>query len=257
MHDAFGRLRDMTREWKLGVIAVKLDIRGAFDHVHRRAVADFVEGRLTNEGVPYELRFLLRLLDVNRLEGCAPGGTAISVESNRGIRQGSPESAEIFGLLIASIVTELKNGEAWRRPSGDMLDVPADVGCYQDDIFLWGEQAGPVAHNVALISAALRKVGLQLAGEKTAVVASKYYKGVRHICVDGVRVEFQPKGTSIRVLILMLLHISKRSKGADCFPCQQSPAMWSGFAGHEGLLRSHACRRVLELDCGLASLGEG
>ena len=200
MHGAFGRLRDMTREWQLGVIAVKLDIRGAFDHVRRRAVADFVEGHLTNEGVPYELRFLLRLLDVNRLEGCAPGGAAISVESNRGIRQGSPESAEIFGLLIASIVTELKNGEAWRCPSGDMLDVPADVGCYQDDIFLWGEQAGPVAHNVALISAALRKVGLQLAGEKTAVVASKYYKGVRNICVDGVRVEFQPKGTSIRVL---------------------------------------------------------
>ena len=163
MHATFGRLRDMAREWRLGMIAVKLDIRGAFDHVHRRAVADFIEGYLTNASVPYELRFLLRLLDVNRLEGCAPGGAPVRVESNRGIRQGSPESAEIFGLLIASIIGKLKDGKQWKCPNGNMQDVPADVGCYQDDIFLWGEQAGPVAHNIGLISDALRRVGLRLA----------------------------------------------------------------------------------------------
>ena len=200
MHGTFSRLRDMTREWRLGVIAVKLDIRGAFDHVHRRAVADFVESHLTNARVPFELRFLLRLLDVNEMQGCAPGGASISVTSNRGIKQGSPESAEIFGLLIAKIVTQIKAGRDWRSPNGSLADLPADVGCYQDDIFVWGEQAGPISHNIALISNALAKVGLQLAGEKTAVIASKYYKGARHITVDGLRVEFQPAGTSIRVL---------------------------------------------------------
>ena len=232
MHGTFGRLRDMAREWRLGMIAVKLDIRGAFDHVHRRAVADFIEGYLTNASVPYELRFLLRLLDVNRLEGCAPGGAPVRVESNRGIRQGSPESAEIFGLLIASIIGELKDGKQWKCPNGNMHDVPADVGCYQDDIFLWGEQAGPVAHNIGLISDALRRVGLRLAMEKTSVIASKYYKWARHLIVDGVRVEFQPSGTSIRVLGLDF--------DLDAPAHQQAKEVmgkvWAAFHANKGLL---------------------
>ncbi|CAE7780059.1 unnamed protein product [Symbiodinium sp. CCMP2592] len=200
MHGTFSRLRDMSREWRVGVIAVKLDIRGAFDHVHRRAVADFITTHLQGEDVPFETRFLLRLLDVNRLEGCAPGGARLSVDCNRGIRQGSPESAEIFGLLVSCIISRLKSGNQWRVPNGLLQDLPADVGCYQDDIFVWGEQSGPISHNIGLISQALREVGLELAREKTSIIASKYYKGVRYVVVDGLRVEMQPPGSSIRVL---------------------------------------------------------
>ncbi|CAE7354544.1 unnamed protein product, partial [Symbiodinium sp. CCMP2456] len=197
LHGACGRLRDMTREWRLGVVAVKLDIRAAFDTVHRRAVADFLCGLVRS---PSELRFMLQLLDDNRLVGCAPGGAPLDVRSNRGIRQGSPESAEIFGLMIAHVVHQLKGGKTWKKPAQPVDDMPADIGCYQDDIFVWGENPRKIASNIEMISAELKKLGLSLAAEKTAVICSKYYKGVRYMSIDGVRIDFLPPGSSLRVL---------------------------------------------------------
>ncbi|OLQ08069.1 putative 149 kDa protein [Symbiodinium microadriaticum] len=197
MHGAMSRLRDMVREWRLGVVVVKLDIRGAFDCVHREEVANFLIERIQ---APYELRFLLQVLGENVLEGCAPGGAPVRVRSNRGIRQGSPESAEIFGLIISDVICRLKCSGSWRKPGPPLDDMPADVGCYQDDIFLWGECPRRLAHNVDLIAQELKKLGLSLATEKTGVVASKYYRGRRTIHVAGQDVAFSEPGSSLRIL---------------------------------------------------------
>ncbi|CAE7790969.1 pol [Symbiodinium sp. CCMP2456] len=197
MHGAMGRLRDMTREWRLGVLAVKLDIKGAFDNISRAAVADYLTQKVKE---PFELRFLLQLLADNVLVGCAPGGASVHLQSNRGIRQGSPESAELFGLIVSQIITELKDGILWKKPGPPIADIPADVGCYQDDIFVWGENPRWISHNIKLIASELSKIGLSLACEKTAVISSKYYKGVRYLDVAGKRVDFLPAGSSLRVL---------------------------------------------------------
>ena len=66
-------LRDVTREWRTGVVAVKLDVKGAFDYIDRGCVATFLEERLADAGVPFELRFLLGLLAENKMTGTAPG----------------------------------------------------------------------------------------------------------------------------------------------------------------------------------------
>ncbi|CAE7406906.1 unnamed protein product, partial [Symbiodinium microadriaticum] len=157
MHGAMSRLRDMVREWRLGVVVVKLDIRGAFDCVHREEVANFLIER-------------------------------------------SPESAEIFGLIISDVICRLKCSGSWRKPGPPLDDMPADVGCYQDDIFLWGECPRRLAHNVDLIAQELKKLGLSLATEKTGVVASKYYRGRRTIHVAGQDVAFCEPGSSLRIL---------------------------------------------------------
>ncbi|CAE7710560.1 unnamed protein product, partial [Symbiodinium sp. CCMP2456] len=212
LHGTFGRLRDMTREWRLGVVAVKLD--------------------LAEEGVPFELRYLLRLLAENDMMGCAPGGASVSIRANRGIRQGSPESAELFGLIVAAIVTKQKVSHKWVAPGPPLEDVPADVGCYQDDIFLWGENPYKIAKNISLLADALREVGLQLATEKTAIISSKYYKGVRHMMVDGRHVDMLPLGSSLRVLGLDF--------DLDAPAHQQAKEVmgriWSAFHTHKTLL---------------------
>ena len=97
-------------------------------------------------------------------------------------------------------MTRLKTSGRWKSPVGALSDIPADVGCYQDDIFLWGDNTAHLSHNVGLLAEALGAIGLQLAQEKTSVVCSKYYKGVRFIDIAGCRVEFQPPGSSMRVL---------------------------------------------------------
>ena len=229
MHGAFGRLRDMTREWRMGVIAVKLDIKAAFDNISRGAVADYLSQHLE---ASFELRFLLRLLDDNVLQGCAPGGAGVSINSNRGIRQGSPESAELFGLIVAQIITELKSGARWRCPAGCLADSPADVGCYQDDIFVWGENPRWISHNIKLISEELHKIGLALAGNKTSVIASKYYKGVRYLDIAGERVEFLPVGSSLRVLGLDFdLDASANQQAKEIMS-----RVWNAFHSNKSLL---------------------
>eukprot|EP00439_Symbiodinium_sp_Y106_P015604 s5064_g2.t1 len=172
---SLSRLRDITREWRLGMIVVKLDIRAAFDHLSREAVADYIHTNLTGCCLSFEERFLLLSLAENVLVGAAPGGAEVRIRANRGIRQGSPESAEIFGMLVAQIATS-------------------------DDIFVWGGEPRLVGRNIQLLSDALRKVGLTLAANKTTVIASKYYKGADYVDIDGERVQIQPPGTSLRAL---------------------------------------------------------
>ena len=87
----FTRLRDVCREWREGIVAIKLDVKGAFDFIDRGRVADYLEQRLAEAETTYELRFLLLLLAENVLRGAAPGGGVVTIQSNRGIKQGSPE----------------------------------------------------------------------------------------------------------------------------------------------------------------------
>ena len=72
----FTRLRDVTREWRCGIVAAKLDVRGAFDFIDRGAVASFMQERLDKPERRFELRFLLCLLAENIMMGTAPGNDA-------------------------------------------------------------------------------------------------------------------------------------------------------------------------------------
>ena len=232
MHGVLGRLRDMTREWRLGVVLVKLDIEGAFDFVNRKAVADFIDTRLDNGEMAFEKRFLLKLLDENTLRGSAPGGASVRVRCNRGIRQGSPESAEIFGMLVSDVVNRIKASGRWRNPTGRLQDIPADVGTYQDDIFLWSDNAGVLEKNIDLIAGELRLLGLRLAVKKTCIIASKYYKGRRVVRVDGIDVPILDCGSSVRVLGL--------DYDLDAPAVQQARELhgrvWSAFHEHKTFL---------------------
>ncbi|CAE7868918.1 unnamed protein product, partial [Symbiodinium sp. KB8] len=195
-----GRVRDMTREWRLGMVIIKLDIRGAFDCLDRMAVVRYVQRHLQGCQMPFEERFLLKLLAENQLIGSAPGGAKVAIRANRGIRQGSPESAELFGMIVSEIITDLKTNGMWKMPAGELSDMPADIGSYQDDIVLWGDNVGIMSKNIKALADRLRGVGLQLATNKTKIIASKYYKGTRTVMIDGEKVDIQPLGTSLRVV---------------------------------------------------------
>ncbi|CAE7399076.1 unnamed protein product, partial [Symbiodinium sp. KB8] len=94
---AFTRLRDNVREWKLPAVCAKLDVRGACDRVHRQAAVQLMCDRTRNHKLNAEVRWLIRQLGTNQLQGCVPGGDMICVECTQGIKQGAPESAELFG----------------------------------------------------------------------------------------------------------------------------------------------------------------
>ena len=196
----FTRLRDNTREWKLPVVCAKLDVRGAFDKVRRSAAVDLLVGRTRNHKLNAEVRWLVRQLATNSLEGTVPGGEKIRVECTQGIKQGAPESAELFGLLMGCQIDELLDTENWRSLPVPWGDVPLSLIFYQDDIFVWDEHIAYLEKKIALISEALLALGLELAEDKTQVIASQYYKGPRTLQIGGERVDILPAKEQIRVV---------------------------------------------------------
>ena len=153
LHGCMGRQRDLCGEWRLGIMVAKLDVEAAFDNDSRAAIADFLNKRLADTDAPHESRFLLLLLQENVLYGTAPGGSEVRVRCNRGIRQGSPEFAVLFGLLMSDVVNRLKAEGRWHDPRGVLGHLPADVGTYHDDVFI----SGTMSKNINALSAKLQK----------------------------------------------------------------------------------------------------
>ena len=197
---SISRLRDVVREWKLPALLVKLDVKGAFDKVRRDRAAELIIARSANCGVDVEARWLLRQLACNRLNGIVPGGHHISVECNTGIKQGAPESAELFGILMGDILDELLDGVAWHHIPTPWGDAPATLAFYQDDVFIWEERADCLERRIELVAKSLAKLGLQLAEDKTLVIASRFYKGPRHIKIADQWVDIRDDHTQLRVL---------------------------------------------------------
>ncbi|CAE7244711.1 pol [Symbiodinium sp. CCMP2592] len=194
------RLRDNTKEWRLPILMAKLDVRGAFDRVKREAAVDLLKKRTLNMNVDVETRWLIRQLGENKLQGLVPGGGAVEILCNSGIKQGAPESAELFGLLMGDVLDELLGRDEWRKIKIPWGDADVVLAFYQDDVFVWDECAGSLSRRIELIAKQLRVLGLELAEDKTMIISSRYYKGPRSIRVGDNTVEIQGEDVRIRVL---------------------------------------------------------
>ena len=197
---AISRLRDVTREWRLPVLLGKLDVKGAFDRIRRASVAEFIVRKTAHCGMNTEARWLLRQLATNKLVGWVPGGHNIEIDCNSGIKQGAPESAELFGLLIGDMIDGLLDDPRWANLAIPWGDVPLSVVYYQDDIFLWDESPDQIEKKIELIAEGLSRLGLELAEDKTLFIASHFYKGRRSLKIGGQQVAVQGADATMRVL---------------------------------------------------------
>ncbi|CAE7215765.1 pol [Symbiodinium sp. CCMP2456] len=194
------RLRDTTREWKLPTVCAKLDVKGAFDRVRRDAAARLLIDRTRNFVLNAEVRWLVRQLGTNFLDGSVPGGARIQVECTQGIKQGAPESAELFGLLMGCQIDSLLDSPQWARIPTPWGDVPLCLLFYQDDVFIWDENIDSLKQRIELVAQVLGELGLELAEEKTQIIASPHYAGNRSIWVGNQRVNVLPPEDTIRVV---------------------------------------------------------
>ena len=160
------RLRDNIKEWRLPLLITKLDIKGAFDSLSRDKVAKYLVRKLTWCGLGRETRFLLQQLMPNTLEGSVPGGEGIRVECTMGIRQGAPESAELFALVLEDALTGMREDTRWQKVGLPIEDLKADLLMYQDDLLLWERSARELEVKVELIAECLATLNLQLAASK-------------------------------------------------------------------------------------------
>ncbi|CAE7715741.1 pol [Symbiodinium sp. CCMP2592] len=194
------RIRDVFHEWRVPGLLCKLDVAGAFDRVDRRKVAALLLDRLKNEGVPAELRYLLGQLRSHELRGNVPGGEVISFRPNQGIKQGAPESAEIFGLLVDSLLSELIECRAWKTMGGVAADFDVDLLFYQDDVFLVESDLGRLVRRIRTVDRCLHKAGLCLATDKTKIICTSDYHGPRQARVAGDLFSVAETLESVKVL---------------------------------------------------------
>ena len=197
------RLRDMTREWKIPLLVAKLDIRGAFDALSRHSVAHYLQRKLHNHPLGRETRFLMAGLQSNLLDGVVPGGERVQIRCSTGIKQGAPESAELFALVLEDAIEDMRGGQAWKALGWPIDDLPLDMLMYQDDLFVWERDARRLEQRLELIDSCIQRLGLALAPKKTAVASSLHYVGRRTITLKGAEVQVLPSEQSIRVLGLL------------------------------------------------------
>ncbi|CAE7832190.1 pol [Symbiodinium sp. CCMP2592] len=230
------RVRDLTQEWRLPTLLCKLDISGAFDRIDRQKIAEFLKAKLQDKGVQHELKFMLCQLRSYRLIGQVPGGNQIHIEPNIGIKQGAPESAEIFGLVMDEILSTLTNMKAWGDLGQAFDDTDLDLVFYQDDIFVIETELVRLGRKVKVLERCLGRHGLHLASEKTKIIASPFYKGCRRVQVGGTPFEIAKPGESIKVRGLSFcLHEKSSQQARELLGRTRDAAM-----GHRELLRGHA-----------------
>ena len=197
---AASRIRDVCREWKHPLLVAKLDVAGAFDRLDRRKVAHFLLGRLSGCNRSHELRYLLRQLQTHQLTGAVPGGHQIDVFTNVGIKQGAPESAEVFGLVADAMLSEVCSYDAWRAMGEPLEGLDITLLMYQDDIFLFETDLGRLCRRIRVVDRCLRQAGLALATNKTKIVANEHYRGPRAASVGDDYFSVAAQGESIKVL---------------------------------------------------------
>ena len=153
------RIRDVCHEWKMPLLLCKLDVAGAFDRVKRGEVANFLCDKLRTSGMNAELRYMLSQLQTHSLRGTAPGGIDFVVRPDVGIKQGAPESAEIFGLLVDSLMTSLTTCRQWLAMGKPFDDIDIDLLFYQDDIFLVETSLARLCRKIKAINKSLQTAG--------------------------------------------------------------------------------------------------
>ena len=233
---AISRIRDVVQEWKTPLLLCKLDISGAFDKLDRQRIVEFLKENLRHKELDHELKYLLGQLRTYRLCGVVPGGHEIQIDANVGIKQGAPESAELFGMIMDALLTRIISHPKWGEFGWTLKDLDAQLIFYQDDIFLVESDLTRLGRRIKVLERGLAQYGLRLAAGKTKIVASAAYRGPRNVQVGGS--DFIVSGSSESVKVLGISFNLQES------PSQQAKEILHrarvAAAAHFALLRGRA-----------------
>ena len=194
------RIRDVVQEWKTPLLLCKLDISGAFDKLDRQRIVEFLKENLQHKELDHELKYLLGQLRTYRLCGVVPGGHEIQIDANVGIKQGAPESAELFGMIMDALLAKIISHPKWGEFGWTLKDLDVQLIFYQDDIFLVESDLARLGRRIKVLERGLAQYGLRLAAGMTKIVASAAYRGPRNVRVGGSDFIVSSSSESVKVL---------------------------------------------------------
>ena len=208
------RVVQMSRDWGVKTWIVKLDIRKAFDSVWQHSLSELVAARVGGipsprfpvpaiphgGDQPWEALLWLSLLETRALN-VAVGDVITPVPQSNGIRQGSPDSPDLFGAIIAKdLQTALSKAPAQPpNPQGGPPPPPPKAGgSFLDDTFLWSQNRNHLQSLLNHLEEELAGDGLHIHPDKTAVLCSQPTK--KTFTIKGETVACQPLPTIVPAL---------------------------------------------------------
>ena len=144
------RVVQMSRGWGVKTWIVKLDIRKAFDSVWQHSLSELVAARVggvpsprfpacAGGEQPWEALLWLSLLETRALN-VAVGDVITPVPQSNGIRQGSPDSPDLFGAIIAKDLHAALAKAPTQPPDPQGGPPPPKAGGpFLDDTYLWSQ----------------------------------------------------------------------------------------------------------------------
>ena len=209
------RTLELCREWHVPIACVKVDIRKAFDSVHKGKLISKLRVRL---GDSAEMACWERLILDTKATLISPWGHS-EFDLFTGIKQGSVESPSFSSLLMEEALEETAAKFQWAKAPRIFQDFEHENALYMDDGLLWGPDTRVVATRLEQFLRTLAGYGLvvniekcqlycspDVPGEHTVRVAGSLLKSVDAIEVMGLRVR---KGMSSCELIQPLLARAK------------------------------------------------
>ncbi|CAE7572889.1 unnamed protein product [Symbiodinium microadriaticum] len=205
------RVTQMARDWGVPTWLVKLDIRKAFDSVWQHSMGELVAARVggvpsdrcpvpANGGEqPWEANLWLSVLETRALN-IAVGDVITTVPQTNGIRQGSPDSPDLFGAIVArDLATAIQAAPAQPPDSKGGPPPPQTGGCFLDDTYLWSQNKQHLQATLEGLEAELHEDGLSIHPTKTAILYSQPTGGGT-LRIAGEEVECCPHKTVITTL---------------------------------------------------------
>eukprot|EP00439_Symbiodinium_sp_Y106_P050966 s1247_g6.t1 len=138
---SFWRVLELCREWHLPIVCVKVDIKKAFDTVHKGKLISKLRARL---GDTAEMACWERLILDTRATLLSPWGQS-DFDLFSGIKQGAVESPSFFSLLMEEALDETAEAHEWVKLRRLFQDFEHENALFMDDGLLWGPDTGVVA----------------------------------------------------------------------------------------------------------------
>ncbi|CAE8643178.1 unnamed protein product [Polarella glacialis] len=176
-------LVEKSAEWRLPLVIVKMDIKRAFDSVLHSTVLHMCE----DKRVPLVWRAFLASTFNNMIMNVSLAGASARVPMSKGVRQGSPESALIFGavldFLLAPVIRKWQdNGRGVQI--GDSI---VHHCLFADDLIVFASSCSKAEAMILDVVQALQVGDLQVRPAKCQWISNEFVRDAAHgVAADGV-----------------------------------------------------------------------
>ena len=163
----------LSQEYRLPLVAIKLDVASAFDHLSHEAIARF----LARCGPHLESHVLLKIITSSKVR-ISLSDVSWDQSLSRGVVQGSSYSAELFARTIDHFLGPLV--EKWSQCENTWIQSSDPNGSFArlfnllfaDDIILLASSLAQAARLLEDVVDALSAIGLSLALDKCKFILS-------------------------------------------------------------------------------------